>query len=294
MDQTHRAPFLTDDSICTPRRKYKRYSKNYSTYLGLIAHVIQNSPNKMLTFGQLMESLSTFVSGERRGLENNVRVCLSSNSCFVKVPVNPEYPNARRNYWKVDESRITPKMLRRHFGGTLGILSALPLRCKTQPDAKENTMKSTEIPPLLDKRPVKFSSSFSIESLLRKDPETRSKNTPQDNASGDVKSLPNACVYSLNKKFGLSAFEPTASYRDFPESGIQSFSQCGRQTYHDLHDTMRNEYTHQSERLGKRARVSPPFSVLAGAGVAPYFDHENIMALKRWSLSMKTFDSRNF
>lgn len=32
-----------------------------------------------------MKKLDIFVSGDRKGLENNIRVCLSSNKCFVKV-----------------------------------------------------------------------------------------------------------------------------------------------------------------------------------------------------------------
>ncbi|RXN06623.1 forkhead box H1-like protein [Labeo rohita] len=99
------------------RRKYKRYSKQKMTYLGLIAYVIQNAPQKKLTFYELMNAVTIFVDGDRKGLENNIRVCLSSNNCFVKVPINPECPNAKRNFWKVDDSKITPKILRRHFSG---------------------------------------------------------------------------------------------------------------------------------------------------------------------------------
>lgn len=44
------------------RRKYQRYPKIHSTYLGLIACVIQKSPNKRLTFCQvrLVSSYSIF------------------------------------------------------------------------------------------------------------------------------------------------------------------------------------------------------------------------------------------
>lgn len=122
------------------RRTYKKGG----TYLALIVRVLQDSPRKMLTFNELMYELEALVSGERKGLENNIRVCLSSNKCFVKVPVRADKP-AKNNYWRVDESRITEKMVRRHFKGP-------------QPAA-----------PLTHRRNVKFSSPFSIESLLKRE-----------------------------------------------------------------------------------------------------------------------------
>ncbi|XP_041931946.1 forkhead box protein H1 [Alosa sapidissima] len=289
MEQTQRPPVLKKESTWTPQRKYKRYSKKYSTYLGLIANVIQNSPNKMLTFGQLMESLSAFVSGERKGLENNVRVCLSSNDCFVKVPVNPDYPNARRNYWKVDESRITPKMLRRHFSGTRDILTGLSSRIPAESNAMKTSLKlaETQLPVLEDKRSSNFNSSFSIESLLKKDPEIRS--LPTDD-TGDVNFLRKNCVYSL--KFGRETIKPTPSFRDYSVGDLQNHPQCGGLAY-DPRESMRNGYTLDTGRLCKRARLSPPNVVYAAAGGSPFF-HEHMLALKRWSLGANTFDSRSF
>ncbi|KAG1947370.1 forkhead box protein H1 [Pimephales promelas] len=141
------------------RRKYKRYSKQKMTYLGLIASVIQNAPEKRLTFYELMNAVTIFVDGDRKGIENNIRVCLSSNNCFVKVPINPQLPNAKRNFWKVDDSKITPKILRRHFRGL----------CDVFPDLYENknaTERATWKHPEAEK---KFTSPFSIESLLQRE-----------------------------------------------------------------------------------------------------------------------------
>ncbi len=39
------------------RRKYKRYSKHKMTYLGLIAYVIQNAPEKKLKFYEVRSRL---------------------------------------------------------------------------------------------------------------------------------------------------------------------------------------------------------------------------------------------
>ncbi|KAF5908537.1 forkhead box protein H1-like [Clarias magur] len=147
-------------------RKYKRHTKG--TYIGLVAYVIQDSPNKMLTFKQIMKKLGVFVTGDRKGLENNIRVCLSANKCFVKVPIDPEYPNAKRNFWRVDESSITPKMLRRHFSDMAELFPGLPPGLDTKP-APPIVHSSPVCPAKMENRPAKFSGPFSIESLLKKE-----------------------------------------------------------------------------------------------------------------------------
>ncbi|XP_026112206.1 forkhead box protein H1-like [Carassius auratus] len=99
------------------RRKYKRYSKQKMTYLGLIACVIQNAHQKKLTFHELMNAVKTFVDGDRKGIENNIKICLSSNSCFVKVPVNPECPNGNATSGKW----MTVKSPQRYCGDTSAV-----------------------------------------------------------------------------------------------------------------------------------------------------------------------------
>nr|XP_023667806.1 forkhead box protein H1-like [Paramormyrops kingsleyae] len=163
--------YTQDSSGGLQRRKYKRYCKPRSTYLGLIANAIQGSPSKRLTFCQIMDKLQTVISGDRKGLQNNIRVCLTSSDCFLKVPVNPESPNPRKNFWRIDESRITPQMLRRHFKGMEHIFPDLASRSMRDAETGgENHVTA----PVMDSSgrencAVKFSGPFSIESLLRKD-----------------------------------------------------------------------------------------------------------------------------
>ncbi|KAA0710584.1 Forkhead box protein H1 [Triplophysa tibetana] len=149
------------------KRKYKRYSKQKMTYLGLIAYVIQNAAEKRLTFCELMNEIGTFVIGDRKGLENNIRVCLSLNDCFVKVPINPECPNARRNFWKLDESKITPKMLRRHFNGMRDMFPDIygNSESSSTKNATANKVKGSNG----TETEQKFNSSFSIESILQRE-----------------------------------------------------------------------------------------------------------------------------
>ncbi|TMS18623.1 Forkhead box protein H1 [Larimichthys crocea] len=96
-----------------------------TTYLAKIAVVLQDAPDKMLTFTQLMDKLTPLISEERKSVENNIRVCLSTNKCFVKIPVVPDSLDSKRNYWKLDPSQITAKMVRRHFKGILQLFPEL-------------------------------------------------------------------------------------------------------------------------------------------------------------------------
>ncbi|XP_026112957.1 forkhead box protein H1-like [Carassius auratus] len=152
-----------------PRGSYKRYISG--TYIGLVAYAIQDSPDKMLTFKQIMKKLEPFVLGNKKCVENNIRVCLSSNRCFVKVPVDPNYPNPKKNFWKVDENGITPKMFRRHFKYLINILPGLSIQTQ---QVKECGNKSYAPEPLIpackvteNKSESKFTGPFSIESLLK-------------------------------------------------------------------------------------------------------------------------------
>ncbi|XP_055772095.1 forkhead box protein H1-like [Salvelinus fontinalis] len=176
------------------RRKNQRYGKRKSTtYLGLIAYVIQDSPDKMLTFSQLMDKLGAFLSGDRKGIENNIRVCLSSNDCFVKVPVNPYLPHSKKNFWKVDESPITAKMARRHFKGILDLFPELSTKVRMEAEQISERFATSTTPTLtrlhIQKRSeVKFSSPFSIESILNRD--SPSRLSPRPTAFAVVSSAP--------------------------------------------------------------------------------------------------------
>ncbi|XP_069051381.1 forkhead box protein H1 [Lepisosteus oculatus] len=144
------------------KREYVRIVKT-QTYLGLIASVIQQSPTRRLTFLQIMKNLNGFVSGQKKKLENCVRVTLTSNKCFVKVPVNPENPKGKKSFWEFDETRITPVLFRRHFKGLEGTFTHLAQRMSR--GAKENSPSSAT--PSAAKQPnTKFTGSFSIESIL--------------------------------------------------------------------------------------------------------------------------------
>uniref|UniRef100_A0A3Q3K6Z4 Fork-head domain-containing protein n=1 Tax=Monopterus albus TaxID=43700 RepID=A0A3Q3K6Z4_MONAL len=147
-----------------------------TTYLAKIAFVLQNAPGKMLTFTQLMDELAPLICEDRKSVENNIRVCLSTSKCFAKIPVIPDSVASKKNYWKLDCSQITEKMLRRHFKGILHFFPELASRVEMK-----NTSRAVEhCSALCSPEPavcravqikckVKFTSPFSIESLLKKD-----------------------------------------------------------------------------------------------------------------------------
>uniref|UniRef100_A0A3P8Z2A7 Fork-head domain-containing protein n=1 Tax=Esox lucius TaxID=8010 RepID=A0A3P8Z2A7_ESOLU len=122
---------------------------------------------------QIMDKLEAFISGNRKGIENNIRVCLSSHDCFVKVPAGPYVTQSNKNFWKVDESRITAKMARRNFKGILHQFPDLYTKVRKQANQTSEAserLATTEPPapaiccPNIQKS--KFTSSFSIESIL--------------------------------------------------------------------------------------------------------------------------------
>ncbi|KAK2830288.1 hypothetical protein Q5P01_018219 [Channa striata] len=136
-----------------------------TTHLARIALALHQAPGKMLTFAQLMDKLEPLFCEDRKSAENNVRVCLSTYKCFVKVPLLPDSPGSKRNYWKLDSSQITAKMVRRHFKGIVQLFPELASKVET-----ENVRRPSQTCSALQtRREVKINSPFSIESLLKKD-----------------------------------------------------------------------------------------------------------------------------
>ncbi|XP_054620679.1 forkhead box protein H1-like [Dunckerocampus dactyliophorus] len=142
-----------------------------TTYLARIAVVLQDAPDKMLTFAQLMDRLGPLIREDRKSIKNNIRVCLSTSKCFVKIPLFRNSVGSKRNFWKLDLSQLTSKMVRRHFKDVLDFFPELTSRGEdaenagvlpTSPEA--SSCDSVQI-----RCEVKFSGPFSIESLLKRD-----------------------------------------------------------------------------------------------------------------------------
>ncbi|KAK5911341.1 hypothetical protein CgunFtcFv8_005526 [Champsocephalus gunnari] len=162
-------------SLSSPASSSQRgLFRKSTTYLAKIAVTLQDAPGTMLTFTQLMDRLAPLIPDGIVTIENNIRVCLSNNKCFVKIPGVPDL--IRKNYWKLDSGQITAKMARRHFKGILQLfpelaskvetenLSRASRNCSAVPSPEPAACRGVQI-----RCEVKFSSPFSIESLLKRD-----------------------------------------------------------------------------------------------------------------------------
>ncbi|XP_034560847.1 forkhead box protein H1 [Notolabrus celidotus] len=155
----------------------QRVASKSTTYLAKIAVVLQHAHGKMLTFPQLMDQLMHFICEDRRTVENNIRVCLSTNNCFVKIPMVPDIVDSKRNYWKLDLGQVTTKMVRRHFKGILHLFPELSSEVETENSNRASKQScSAPLSPETSacravqiRCEVKFSGPFSIESLLKRD-----------------------------------------------------------------------------------------------------------------------------
>nr|XP_057902536.1 forkhead box protein H1-like [Doryrhamphus excisus] len=142
-----------------------------TTYLARIAVVLQDAPDKMLTFAQLMDRLGPLIKEDRKSIKNNIRVCLSTSKCFVKIPLFGNSVVSKRNFWKLDLSQLTHKMVRRHFKDLLDFFPELTSRGE---DAQNvgvlpSSSKASSCDSVQIRCEVKFSGPFSIESLLKRD-----------------------------------------------------------------------------------------------------------------------------
>ncbi|XP_075306472.1 forkhead box protein H1-like [Odontesthes bonariensis] len=249
-----------------------------TTYLAKIAVVLQDAPNKMLTFTQLMKKLTPAVSEGRKCVENNVRVCLSSHKCFVKIPMVQDSLNSKRNYWKLDSSQITAKMVRRHFKGILSLFPELAFKVNSEtlsrPLEQGSTLQSPEAAACGAVRvrcEVKFSSPFSIESLLKRDsPSARaSRASPLSSVQIRVAQQPQPTHRRVGTKRSISwASEELLCLQN--SSGSSPICSAGGSTHHGL-------AVYGAVQLTKRisAHNGASFPFITTASTAPYFTSEH-------------------
>ncbi|XP_070777305.1 forkhead box protein I1-ema [Enoplosus armatus] len=253
----------------------QRLFRKSTTYLAKIAVVLQDAPDKMLTFTQLMDRLTPLISEDRKSVENNIRVCLSTNKCFVKIPVVPDSLDSKRNYWKLDSSQITAKMVRRHFKGILQLFPELASKVETEntsrPPEHRSALHSPE--PAASKAvqircEVKFSSPFSIESLLKRDsPSARaSRASPLSSVPLRVEQQPRSThghTVGTKRSFSWDAEEHLLL-----QASAGSFPVCstGGSTHHGL-------TANGAAKPIKRMHVctEPSLPVYTRASAAPYF-----------------------
>lgn len=236
--------------------------KKSTTYLAKIAVVLQDAPGNMLTFTQLMNKLTPLISEDRKSVENNVRVCLSTNRCFVKIPVVPDSVDSKRNYWKLDPSQITAKMVRRHFMGLLQLFPELASKVERENLSEHCSALYSPEPAACRavqlRCEVKFSGPFSIESLLRRDSPSalssvpvRAEQQPRSTHRGD--GIKRSCSWDSEEPLLLQA-------------GGSPLCSTGGSTHHGL---TANAAAQPIKRMYVCTESS--FPVYTRASAAPYF-----------------------
>lgn len=101
---------------------------------------------------------------------------INSNVLCRQIPVVPDSLDSKRNYWKLDLSQITAKMVRRHFKGILEFFPELTSEVETEnmsrlsePCSDLHSPEPAACRAVQIRCEVKFSGPFSIESLLKRD-----------------------------------------------------------------------------------------------------------------------------
>uniref|UniRef100_A0A3P8TFH0 Fork-head domain-containing protein n=1 Tax=Amphiprion percula TaxID=161767 RepID=A0A3P8TFH0_AMPPE len=255
--------------------------KRSTTCLPKITFILQDAPCKMLTFSQLMDKMAPLICEDRKALENKLRICLSRNKCFVKVP---DLEHTYRNYWKLDYSQITAKMVRRHFIGILhffpelaSIVRTKKFRLNTRSKHQPAACRAVQV-----RSEVKFSSPFSIESLLKRDSPSAQASTASPPSSVTLRAEQQQLRSAgIKRSFSWDSEERLLLQ---PPSGSSSISSAGGSTYHGATaagaaESIRrmSECSEASFPVYTRARAAPYFSIQHSSYIISLYQHLPMM-----------------
>ncbi|KAI0212033.1 Forkhead box protein Q1 [Lamellibrachia satsuma] len=221
------SPRRDDYHPAKPRKakQYQRHPKPPYSYIALIAMAIQDSPTKKLTLSEINEYLRKrfdFFNGDYTGWRNSIRHNLSLNECFTKVLRDPARPWGKDNYWTINPSseytfadgvfrRRRRRLLRRSDSADDSDCPRSPMSQPSSPLADRYNHSGEH-----DEQPVgrqqKFSSSFTIDNLLKKE----SRATPEDDAYTSAAYRCVADYYRMISLDGRRDAEPAWQESDTP------------------------------------------------------------------------------
>uniref|UniRef100_A0A3Q1D1U0 Fork-head domain-containing protein n=1 Tax=Amphiprion ocellaris TaxID=80972 RepID=A0A3Q1D1U0_AMPOC len=234
----------------------------------------------------LMDKMAPLICEDRQSVENNIRVCLSTNKCFVKIPVVPGAQDSKRNYWKLDYSQITGKMVRRHFKGIMHLFPELASKVETeklnrQPEHQPAACRAVQV-----RSEVKFSSPFSIESLLKRDSPSAQASTASPPSSVTLRAEQQQLRSAgIKRSFSWDSEERLLLQ---PPSGSSSICSAGGSTYHGATAAGAAE---SIRRMSECSEAS--FPVYTRARAAPYFSSQHSSYIT-YSVPAFTHDALQF
>ena len=193
--------------------------------------------------------------------------------CMLQIPVVPDSPHSKRNYWKLDPSQITAKMVRRHFKGILQLFPELASKVETEnvsrPSEPCSALHSAEPATCTAVQiscEVKFSSPFSIESLLKRDsPAARApRASPLSSVRVRVEQQPRSTHRRVGTKrsFSWDSEEPLLLQAS---AGSSPICPTGGGTHHRLTANA------AAQPIRMDVCSDPSFPVYTRASAAPYF-----------------------
>ena len=205
-------------------------------------------------------------------LLNNLSSIYKPCVVFVQIPCVPDL--IRKNYWKLDSGQITAKMARRHFKGILQLFPELASKVETENLSRESRNCSAVPSPepaacrgVQIRCEVKFSSPFSIESLLKRDsPSARaSRASPLSSVPLKVDYQQQRSIQKVwNKKsFSWDSEEPLflqASPGSSPICSTGGSRHCGLTASGVAKPIRMHLCTESSFPVYTRARAAPHFS----------------------------------
>ncbi|KAL6482941.1 hypothetical protein MHYP_G00078130 [Metynnis hypsauchen] len=130
--------------LMSQKKCYKPLCWKSRSYLGLLACIILDSPDKKLSTSQILDKMMAFMAADSKRIEKPVKTCLSSHECFVKFS-DPQCPSAT-DLWTLDKGRMT-KNVKDHVKATLqlfpGFSSKVSVKCNNRREpGLTNTIKN--------------------------------------------------------------------------------------------------------------------------------------------------------